>query len=60
MKKKLEKYINRKFLLYPKTRDILEVRDELYSIVLDRYNDCLNWEWTKKQAINGHRDNGGL
>ena len=41
MKKKLEKYINRKFLLYPKTRDILEVRDELYSIVLDRYNDCL-------------------
>ncbi|HZJ57547.1 MAG TPA: hypothetical protein VFD89_04825 [Clostridia bacterium] len=42
MKARLEKYINRKFLLYPKTRDIVEVRDELYSIVLDRYNDCLN------------------
>lgn len=37
----LRKYVNRKFLLYPKTEDILEVREELYSIALDRYEDCL-------------------
>ncbi|NLJ40569.1 MAG: hypothetical protein GX352_03010 [Clostridiales bacterium] len=42
MRERLRKYINRKFLLYPKTRDILEVREELYTIVLDRYNDCLH------------------
>lgn len=42
MRGKLRKYVNRKFLLYPKTKDILEVREELYSIVLDRYNDCFH------------------
>ncbi|HOJ11692.1 MAG TPA: hypothetical protein PK733_14005 [Clostridiales bacterium] len=42
MEKKLRKYLNRKFLLYPKTNKILEVREELYSIMLDKYNDCLS------------------
>lgn len=41
MEKKLSKYINRRFFLYPKTDKILEVREELYSIMLDKYNDCL-------------------
>jgi hypothetical protein len=41
MEKKLRKYINRKFFLYPKTDKIIEVREELYSIMLDQYNDCL-------------------
>jgi len=42
MKEKLRKYINRKFFLYPKTKEIIEVREELYSIMLDKYNDCLH------------------
>jgi len=41
MEKKLRKYISRKFLFYPKTKEIIEVREELYSIMLDKYNDCL-------------------
>lgn len=41
MEKKLRKYINRKFFLYPKTDKIIEVREELFSIMLDRYRDCL-------------------
>lgn len=41
MEKKLRKYINRKFRFYPKTDKILEVREELYSIMLDKYHDCL-------------------
>jgi len=41
MQNKLRKYINKKFRLYPKTKEILEVREELFSIVLDKYNDCI-------------------
>jgi len=41
MQNKLRKYINKKFRLYPKTKEILEVREELFSIILDKYNDCI-------------------
>jgi len=55
MEKRLKKYINRKFFMYPKTNEIVEVRDELYSIMLDKYNDCLHMgisqDESYKQAI---------
>jgi hypothetical protein len=55
MEKKLRKYINRKFFLYPKTEKIIEVREELYSIMLDQYSDCLaagiSQEQSYKKAI---------
>jgi hypothetical protein len=41
MQNKLRKYINKKFRLYPKTKEILEVREELFSIIFDKYNDCI-------------------
>jgi hypothetical protein len=41
MQNKLRKYINKKFRLYPKTKEIIEVREELFSIILDKYNDCI-------------------
>ena len=41
MENKLRKYINKKFHLYPKTKEFVEVREELYSIMLDKYYDCL-------------------
>jgi hypothetical protein len=41
MQNKLRKYINKKFRLYPKTKEILEVREELFSIISDKYNDCI-------------------
>lgn len=50
MEKKLRKYINRKFFLYPKTEKILEVREELYSIMLDHYNDCLASGISKEES----------
>jgi hypothetical protein len=55
MQNKLRKYINRKFRLYPKTKEILEVREELFSIILDKYNDCIqsgmNEERSYQEAI---------
>lgn len=50
MEKKLRKYIYRKFFLYPKTEKIIEVRDELYSIMLDKYRDSLNSGLTKEES----------
>ncbi|WIV10466.1 hypothetical protein [Proteiniborus sp. MB09-C3] len=50
MEEKLRKYINRKFLLYPKTKEIIEVRDELYSIMIDKYNDCFKLGVTQEEA----------
>jgi hypothetical protein len=41
MEKRLRKYINRKFFFYPKTDKIIEVREELFSLMLDKYTDCL-------------------
>jgi hypothetical protein len=41
MENKLRKYINKKFRLYPKTKEILEVREELFSIIVDKYRDCI-------------------
>lgn len=55
MKNKLRMYINRKFLLYPKTNGILELREELFSMMCDRYDDCQKKGLTKnasyKQAL---------
>lgn len=42
MEKNLRKYIDRRFFLYPKTEKIVEVREELFSIMLDKYRDCLD------------------
>ncbi len=50
METKLRKYVNRKFLLYPKTNEIVEVREELYSIMLDKYNDCLDMGITQDEC----------
>ncbi len=41
MQNRLRKYINKKFRLYPKTKEILEVREELFTIILDKYSDCM-------------------
>ncbi len=50
MEEKLKEYVNRKFRLYPKTKEIVEIRDELYSIMIDKYNDCLNMGITEEEA----------
>jgi len=41
MERKIRKLLNRKFFMYPKTDKIIEVREELYTIMVDKYNDCL-------------------
>ncbi|MDP4133621.1 MAG: hypothetical protein Q8882_06385 [Bacillota bacterium] len=50
MEKKMRKYINKKFFLYPKTNEIIEVREELYSIMLDKYNDCLKMGMSEDES----------
>lgn len=42
MKEKLKKYVYGKFRHYPKTKEITELRDELYSMTCDKYEDCLS------------------
>lgn len=51
MENKLRKYINKKFRLYPKTIEILEVREELFSIILDKYNDCIQTGMNEEQSF---------
>jgi len=55
MKDKLRVYINRKFLLYPKTNGIVELKEELFSMMCDKYDDCQKKGLTKaasyKQAL---------
>ena len=36
MEMKLRAYINRKFFMYPKTKEIVELREELYSMMIRR------------------------
>lgn len=50
MEAKIRKHINRKFFMYPKIDKILEVREELYTIMLDKYNDCLDSGMTKEES----------
>lgn len=50
MERKLKRYLKKKFLFYPKTEDIIEIHDELYSIMLDKYSDCLKMGFTPKEA----------
>lgn len=41
MKEQLKKFAAKKFRRYPKTREIVELREELYSMMCDRYDDCI-------------------
>ena len=55
MKDKLRVYIDRKFILYPKTSGIVELKEELFSMMCDKYDDCQKKGLTKaasyKQAL---------
>lgn len=51
MENKLRKHINKRFRLYPKTTEILEVREELFSIMVDKYRDCLEAGKTEDQSF---------
>ncbi|MTI96436.1 MAG: hypothetical protein FH749_13340 [Firmicutes bacterium] len=51
MEKKLRKLIRRKFSLYPRTEKIIEVQEELYSIMLDKYSDCLEAGMSKEESF---------
>lgn len=55
MEQKLRKYVDGKFRLYPKTEEIVELREELFSMMRDKYRDCQNSGMSKeasyKQAL---------
>ena len=50
MEMKLRAYINRKFFMYPKTKEIVELREELYSMMVDKYNDYQKSGFTKEES----------
>lgn len=60
MEIKLRRYVDRKFRLYPKTVEILELQEELYSMMRDKYRDCQNSGMSKeasyKQALTFMKD----
>ncbi len=41
MREEVKKYAWRKFRRYPKTKEITDLRDELYSMMCDKYDDCV-------------------
>lgn len=50
MKEKLRVYLSRKFMMYPKTNAILALKKELYSMMCDRYDDCVEKGMSKGAA----------
>lgn len=50
MEQKLRSYIDRKFRIYPKTDEIVELREELFSMMRDKYRDCQNSGMSKEQS----------
>lgn len=50
MEQKLRKYINRKFFLYPKTKAILDVREELYGIMLEEYDVSMHSGMSEEES----------
>ncbi len=55
MEQKLRRYVDGKFRIYPKTTEITELREELFSMMRDKYRDCQNNGMSKeasyKQAL---------
>lgn len=47
---KIIKIVNRKFAPYPKTKEVLDLKEEMLSIMIDKYND-LDDTLTEKQKV---------
>lgn len=56
MKEQLKKYAWHKFRGYPKTREITELRDELYSMMCDRYDDCIASGMSERESAERARE----
>lgn len=50
MKEQLKKYAAKKFRRYPKTKEIVELREELYSMMCDKYDDCIAGGMSEKES----------
>lgn len=50
MKEELKKYAWRKFRRYPKTKEITDLREELFSMMCDRFDDCVAAGLDEKEA----------
>ena len=51
MKEQLRKYICKRFRRYPKTKEILELREELYSMMCDKFDDCVAQGGSEKESL---------
>lgn len=51
MKEQLRKYICKRFRRYPKTKEILELREELYSMMCDKFDDCVAQGESEKESL---------
>ena len=50
MEKRIRAYVDRKFFRYPKTKEIVELREELYSMMRDKYEDCKSSGLTDEES----------
>ena len=57
--RRLRMYINSRFRFYPKTREILDVREELYSMMCDRYYDGLAADGIAQKICRVHHTDHG-
>ena len=56
MREELKKYAWRKFRRYPKTKEITDLRDELYSMMCDKFDDCVAAGTDEKEAARQARE----
>ena len=56
MREELKKYAWRKFRRYPKTKEITDLREELYSMMCDKFDDCVAAGLDEKEAARQARE----
>jgi len=50
MEKKIREYLDRKFVIYPNTKKIIEFRQKLLIMMLDKYRDCRSYGMSTQKS----------
>ena len=50
MEKKIREYLDRKLDIYTNTKKMIEFKEKLLSMMLDKYRDCRSFGMTEKKS----------
>ncbi len=50
MENKIKEYVNRKFGVYTNTKKMIELKEMLLSMMLEKYRDCQNLGMTEQKS----------